>query len=152
MNWVNDLIKEIVSAQSIIILAESVVVTFFLCVLINSMVMPFLRRKRIARAKQAGHCLTASRTKFVYNVEGIHSKASNYTGYFQYAYRGKKYKSYYYFDDLPPMEMNVYFSNNPKKAKPEELFGNLENEKYIVFLFVLLIMEVFRISLFGTIL
>lgn len=128
------------TANFFILILESIVLSFLVIIIINSTLMTALRKKRLEKAIKKGHCLIAKRTRFVYNVEGIHSKASNYTGYYHYYYKERKYKCYFYYDDLPPEEIKVYFANNPKKAKPEELFGFLENEKYLIFLICLIVM------------
>lgn len=148
MSLLESAFSKVFTAQRFIIFLESIIVTVAVCAVINGIIMPFFKKKRKKRAINNGHYLTAYRTRFIYNPEGITHKAHEYTGIFHYEYKHRNYKCSFYYDDLPPEEITLYFANNPRKAKPDEQFGYLENERYLVFVIVFAFMEVLEISLF----
>ena len=88
-------------------------------------------QKRVKLAKEKaiarGHVVTARRYKMSSLVDDVpgESAGPKHLGKYKYVYNGKTYK-YRSWDYNPPMELTLYFIDNPRKATTA---GNLVDSK-----------------------
>lgn len=134
MEIIRTVMRAVLSKEVFVPLVEAAVGTLVICFVLNAFILPFRKEKRLRKARTKGHCVKAKITNTVFNKEGIRSNASNWTGFYAYEYHGRRYRRRYLYSDIPPAELDLYFSNSPRKAAPEMLFGKVENEWIPIFL------------------
>ena len=105
------------------------IATPILVLLINSLIMPFLKDKAIIKARKDGHVVEARLIKKVNGSvnESMEEMRRVYATY-EYEYNGRKYKQREYYIDYAPETKTMYFKRNPKKAKEISQFGYVESK------------------------
>ncbi len=113
-----------------------------------SVVVPLSRKKLLKQAEERGHVLIAKRVKSITKTGTTddHYTANLRYGVYQYEYNGKTYKLKTNSHRQPPMEVNVYFRNNPAKAKLRDEFGALENLFWYLYAAMLILFLVLGIG------
>ena len=97
--------------------------------------VPFVRKKRLQRAVEKGHIITAyllnTNTILEESKGGELQSSGRSIGKYQYEYNGKKYTYRgVSFSDFPE-KLTLYFENDPKYADPDDLFLSSYNWKKV---------------------
>lgn len=119
-------------------IAIGAIIMLIVCFLISLIVVPFLKGKRLEKAKKEGRVIKAQRIDVVYST-GKPSEKDAICGIYQFEYNGKSYKYRGRYYEFPPYEETLYFRKGPRWAKGENSFGGIENEWIYIWLYCSLV-------------
>lgn len=97
------------------------IATLIICGFLNTLVLPFRRKKALAEAKT----VTANLADIRYPVG--EDSCDAVTGIFEYEVDGRTYKYKCDYCTYPPETETLYYTKNPAHAKTKEHFGVIRN-------------------------
>lgn len=99
---------------------------------------PKRNQKAVAKAIERHHVVTATLIKagpLVFDVPGVTAPGPHRRGVYEYTYKGRRYK-YYFWANNPPSRLTLYFLKNPKKATVDKALFDSETSWMRIYLII----------------